>query len=82
MKKSIIFILLLIAGMQMAWAQAGMLVWKDGKYAKFSIYQMDSVQFVSNVKEYDVNVCEYVDLELPSGTLWATCNVGAPPLME
>lgn len=25
----------------------------------------------------DLNVHEYVDLGLPSGTLWATCNVGA-----
>ena len=25
----------------------------------------------------DAPVCEYVDLGLPSGTLWATCNVGA-----
>ncbi len=25
----------------------------------------------------DVTKCEYVDLGLPSGTLWATCNIGA-----
>ena len=25
---------------------------------------------------------EYVDLGLPSGTLWATCNVGASKLKE
>ena len=28
-------------------------------------------------KEINNNGFEYVDLELPSGTLWATCNVGA-----
>ena len=28
-------------------------------------------------KEINNNGYEYVDLELPSGTLWATCNVGA-----
>lgn len=27
--------------------------------------------------QYDFNGHEYVDLGLPSGTLWATCNVGA-----
>ena len=27
--------------------------------------------------ENDLNDHEYVDLDLPSGTLWATCNVGA-----
>lgn len=28
-------------------------------------------------KKINNNGFEYVDLELPSGTLWATCNVGA-----
>ena len=28
-------------------------------------------------KEININGFEYVDLGLPSGTLWATCNVGA-----
>ena len=28
-------------------------------------------------KEINNNSYDYVDLELPSGTLWATCNVGA-----
>ena len=28
-------------------------------------------------KKFNDNGHEYVDLELPSGTLWATCNVGA-----
>lgn len=32
---------------------------------------MDSITFVG-AEEH-----EYVDLDLPSGTLWATCNVGA-----
>ena len=27
--------------------------------------------------EQNVNNHDYVDLGLPSGTLWATCNVGA-----
>ena len=28
-------------------------------------------------KEFNNNGFDYVDLGLPSGTLWATCNVGA-----
>lgn len=31
----------------------------------------------SDSNESDSNVHEYVDLGLPSGTLWATCNIGA-----
>lgn len=43
----------------------------DGKTAKYEI---------SNVKEIvfeDVDNHEFVDLGLPSGILWATCNIGA-----
>lgn len=29
------------------------------------------------LKDFDANGYDYVDLGLPSGTLWATCNVGA-----
>lgn len=28
-------------------------------------------------KEANTNGFEYVDLDLPSGTLWASCNIGA-----
>ena len=38
--------------------------------------ELDSIVFVdTEAEENDVH--EYVDLGLPSGTLWATCNVGA-----
>lgn len=33
-------------------------------------------------KKFNDNGHEYVDLELPSGTLWATCNVGASKFTE
>ncbi|MBO4529960.1 MAG: hypothetical protein J5767_04910 [Paludibacteraceae bacterium] len=39
-------------------------------------YDVDHVTDVTFVTEADINH-EYVDLGLPSGTLWATCNVGA-----
>ncbi len=31
----------------------------------------------NEVNGSDANGHEYVDLDLPSGTLWATCNIGA-----
>lgn len=38
---------------------------------------MPVVSACSNDDMSDLQTHEYVDLELPSGTLWATCNVGA-----
>ena len=49
--------------------------WKDGKYVQRSVSEVDSITFSlpeSPEKEY-----KYVDLGLPSGTLWADRNVGA-----
>ena len=49
--------------------------WKDGKYVQRSLAEVDSITFSlpeSAEKEY-----KYVDLGLPSGTLWADRNVGA-----
>ena len=49
--------------------------WKDGKYVQRSLSEVDSITFSlpeSAEKEY-----KYVDLGLPSGTLWADRNVGA-----
>ncbi len=49
--------------------------WKDGKYVQRSLSEVDSITFSlpeSPEKEY-----KYVDLGLPSGTLWADRNVGA-----
>lgn len=34
-------------------------------------------EVTANLQDIDANGHEYVDLGLPSGTLWATCNVGA-----
>ena len=43
----------------------------DGTKLYFAISEVDSISF------YDINSQEYVDLGLSSGTLWATCNLGA-----
>ena len=45
----------------------------DGEEVRYDIDHVTDVTFVT---EADINH-EYVDLGLPSGTLWATCNVGA-----
>ncbi len=37
----------------------------------------DDIEQIGSSGTPTVNVHEYVDLGLPSGTLWATCNVGA-----
>ena len=76
MKNSYLFAaLLLLAGVQTALAQPGMLVWQNGKYNVFNVDKVDRVEFVDDIRDY--MEYEYVDLGLPSGTLWATCNVGA-----
>jgi len=61
--------LMMAIGMQTAQAQF-MRVWQNGKADTYDVSMVDSVQFVD--AKY-----EWVDLGLPSGTLWATFNVGA-----
>ena len=77
MKKNYLIagLLLLIAGVQAAWAQPGMVIRKNNGHVAIPISQVVSVDFVNNIKDYIEY--EYVDLGLPSGTLWATCNIGA-----
>ncbi len=54
---------------------------EDGVYTYvFTAFEDNSVIQVTGVAVYsntEVNGHKYVDLGLPSGTLWATCNVGA-----
>ena len=73
-KRNIILVCLLVAaGIQTALAQ-GIKVWQNGKSVYYSLSAVDSLTFDESTffKER-----EWVDLGLPSGTLWATCNVGA-----
>ena len=41
------------------------------------LYEKAAAQGHSKAKKYVENVYSYVDLGLPSGTLWAICNLGA-----
>ena len=66
----------LLAGIQTAKAQKVVLHMKGDKTIECSLSQLDSITFEGNdliIEEEH----EWVDLGLPSGTLWATCNVGA-----
>lgn len=52
-------------------------LWKGGAYQQFDVNEVDSITFVEVGEDISQTTHEYVDLGLPSGTLWATCNVGA-----
>ncbi len=78
MKKSITFLiaslLLSVAGVQTAYAQKMVVTTMDNQVVKFDVSNVRDVTFEES--ELIINH-EYVDLGLPSGTLWATCNIGA-----
>ena len=67
---------MLLAGVQTAKAQKVVLHMAGNQTFECSISKLDSITFVGDdliIEEEH----EWVDLGLPSGTLWATCNVGA-----
>ncbi len=68
MKKTFFASLLLMAAVQTVKAQMVVLHKTDGQTIECSVSQLDSISFDEH---------EWVDLGLPSGTLWAKCNVGA-----
>ena len=76
MKKKFLFLMALLAVSLLALAEMTVYVYKkDGTKIPYIASTVDSIGFV------DVNIFadghEWVDLGLPSGTKWATCNVGA-----
>ena len=70
MKKLIILSLLTLAGQVAAWGQTVDIYMKDGRVIEYDASGVDYVYFTA------INH-EAVDLGLPSGLKWATCNVGA-----
>ena len=72
MKKILLFVAIIAISLNIS-AQEQMYVWQNGTKTTFAIAEVDSVTFNKMMH----NGHEYVDLGLPSGTLWATCNVGA-----
>lgn len=73
MKKTIIIVgLLLVAGVQTIWAQKMVVTKTDETKVEFELSEVSEVMF-----EDEADPHQWVDLGLPSGTLWATCNIGA-----
>lgn len=71
MKKTfslIMLAMLMATGVQTTMAQEMLVRLADNKIVRYDVSQVQYVTFLETA---------FVDLELPSGTLWATCNVGA-----
>ena len=68
----------MVAGVQTAMAQKMVVRMTDNTVTEFDVTQVVDVTFVEGGASHDTtDDHEWVDLGLPSGTLWATCNVGA-----
>ena len=76
MKKIFIFFVMAFAILSVAYGQNRELqIFRGGSIIQsYNVASIDSVKIVTIVPLDDHS---YVDLGLPSGTLWATCNVGA-----
>ncbi len=75
-------LLLMVAGLQTTWAQKIILHMPNNQKVEYEISQLDSITFVEGEEIIDdthgiLNGHAWVDLGLPSCTLWATCNIGA-----
>ena len=64
-------LLLMLAGVQTIFAQEMIVTFSDGQVIKHNVQNIEHVTFD------EAPMYETVDLGLPSGTLWATCNIGA-----
>ena len=67
-------LLLLVAGLQTAQAQRVVLKFQNGNAVQYNVTELRDIQFVEITA---IDGHEYIDLGLPSGTLWATTNIGA-----
>ena len=66
----------MVLGLQTAMAQRVVLYLAGNQVYERNISQMDSIVFVEDESTIEDDH-EWVDLGLPSGTLWAKCNIGA-----
>lgn len=69
-------LLLMMAGWQSAWAQKVTLYKTNGETIRCDVSELDSIVFEEKALPAE-EIHEWVDLGLPSGTLWATCNIGS-----
>jgi hypothetical protein len=49
----------------------------DGTIVKYNVSDVNFVDFEDGNTQIVPQSHDFIDLGLPSGTLWATCNVGA-----
>lgn len=70
--KSFLLIIGLFVVISLSYAQGGMKIWKNNICMTIYTNDVDSIVFFDSLDGH-----EFVDLDLPSGTLWATCNLGA-----
>ena len=74
--RGLVAVLLFLTGLQSALAQKLKLYLSDKQVVEYSVEKVDSLVFTGGAGD-TAESHEWVDLGLPSGTLWATCNVGA-----
>ena len=79
MKKLFILLTSIFAVSMLAMAQLKLYVHQnDGSYTEFIAATVDSITFSEQTEETNNdNGYQWVDMGLPSGLLWATCNLGA-----
>ena len=67
-------LLMLMTGVQIGWAQRMTVHMNNAQAFEFNLPDVECINFD---EESPAPTHQYVDLGLPSGTLWATCNIGA-----
>lgn len=79
LKSIIVILLLMLSGLQTAWAQKIILHMPNNQKVEYELSQLDSITFDKGVYLTCPNDKHphAIDLGLPSGTKWACCNVGA-----
>ncbi|MBQ5681569.1 MAG: hypothetical protein IIV20_08870, partial [Bacteroidaceae bacterium] len=69
--RGLVAVLLLLTGFQSALAQKLKLYLSDKQVVEYSVEKVDSLVFTDGADD-TAETHEWVDLGLPSGTLWAT----------
>lgn len=78
MKKTRIFLSVILAAVTCSSMAQGIIIYKsNGTTEKLPYVAVDSIVPYAGDKAPDLLPPKYVDLGLPSGTLWADRNVGA-----
>ena len=77
-RNNLISALFLLMAVQTTWAQNVVLKFPNTGPLRYKVSELESITFEEEGEGPDlVDGHECVNLGLPSGTLWATCNVGS-----